>query len=153
MKTFTIATDRVGPRRWCRVRIHATVEEMRIHAQRLNPRVAVDVTGGGWDECFGCFQPVPHWTHTDTGEISYAANGYAGVLRLAQDHVTSEIVAHELVHAALQIYRMNVVPDIRLGGRCGPREESLAYIYGELYASFEERWRTDDGRQTVTGSG
>lgn len=50
--------------------------------------------------------------------------------------VTSEIVAHELVHAAVAVYRMNVRGDVRLGEDCGEREEQLAYIYGELYGSL-----------------
>lgn len=70
MKIFTIATDRVGPRRWCRVRIHPTAEALQAAAYR-------------------------------------------------------------------QIYRMNVRTEIRLGRQCGSREEDLAYIYGELYGSFE----------------
>jgi hypothetical protein len=141
VKTFTIATDCVGPRRWCRVRIHPTVEELRVHAQRLNPRVAVDTTGGGWDECFGCFQPPPRFMVGDPG---WAPNGYAGTLRLADGHITSEIVAHELVHAAAQVYRMNVAGHINLGPSCRRREEDLAYIYGELYASFEDQWHADE---------
>lgn len=73
-----------------------------------------------------------------TGEIRDGP--YAGVLRLAASAVTAEIVAHELVHAALTIYRMNVHPNVHLGIGCYRREEQFAYIYGELYASFEARF-------------
>jgi len=134
--TFTIATDRVSPRRWCRVRIHPTVEDLQAAAHRLRP----DTRRAHWDGCFGCFHPSTYWQHDETGEIRYGRNGFAGTLRLAEGHVTSEIVAHELVHAALQIYRMNVTTEVRLGRQCASREESLAYIYGELYASFEEAY-------------
>lgn len=136
MRSFTISTDRIGPRRWCWVRIHDTVEDLRAAAHRFRPHHGRD----WWAECEGCFHPAPIRV-TASGEVKESANGYAGTLRLAVTHVTSEIVAHELVHAALCVYRMNVKADVRLGTGCGQREEDLAYICGELYASFEHQWQ------------
>lgn len=140
-RTFQIATDRIGPRRWCWVRIHPSVEHLQDAAHRLRPESG----RAHWDGCHGCFHPTPYWHHDKTGAIRYGANGFAGTLRLAEGRVTSEIVAHELVHAAAQVYRMNVTRDIRLGPGCRHREEALAYIYGELFASFEDQWHADDG--------
>lgn len=54
-------------------------------------------------------------------------------------------MAHELVHAAVQVYRMNVARSVRLEADCGRREEQLAYIYGELFADFQERWEVING--------
>lgn len=138
VRSFTISTDRVGPRRWCWVRIHPDADHLRAAGHRHRPDNGRD----WWDECFGCFQPA-RFDHDDTtGEARYPANGYAGVLRLSAPDVTSEIVAHELVHAAATIYRMNVTRTVRLGdGFTGfHREEDFAYIYGELFASFQEGW-------------
>lgn len=135
MRSFTISTDRVGLRRWCLVRIHDNVEDLRRAAHRLRPDTGI----AWWDECYGCFHPTWHWFHPETKARRYSANGYAGLMRFAEDHVTSEIVAHELVHAAVQIYRMNVKTDMRLGSNCGAREEDFAYIYGELYADLEAK--------------
>lgn len=137
MRSFTIATDRIGPRRWCWVRIHDDVEQMRVAAQRLNPRVSVDRTGGGWTDCYGCFQPAPAYPHPQDPE--WAANGYAGTIRLAKGWITAEIVAHELIHAAARIYRMNINRELRLGVECHGREEDLAYIYGELFAAMQDK--------------
>jgi hypothetical protein len=133
MRSFTISTARIGLRRWCWVRIHPTVEHLRLAAHRTRPQHGL----GWWDECCGCFHPTTHDTHEATGEKRYPRNGFAGTLRLAEGWVTSEIVAHELVHAAAQVYRMNVNSDVRFGKGCHAREEGFAYIYGELYASFE----------------
>jgi len=130
MKRFAIATDRVGPRRWCWVTIHPTPEHFRTAAARTAPwHVA-----GYWEGCLGCFQPVPYRERNVGGEWigRWPTNGYAGVLRLIDGHTTPEIVAHELVHAAAQVYRMNVCGDIRLRDGCHEREEQFAYIYGEL---------------------
>lgn len=134
MRRFTIAANRVGPRRWCRVHIHDTVKQLRAAAHRTSPWHG----RGWWDDCLGCFQPSPVRMDAVTGQVRETA--YAGVLRLAEERLTAEIVAHELVHAALAIYRMNVHPNVHLGNGCRRREEQLAYIYGQLYASFEAKF-------------
>lgn len=136
MHSFTISTDRIGPRRWCRVRIHDTVEDLRAAAHRTRPHHGLD----WWSECCGCFHPTTHRLNGQTDTPRFPANGFAGTLRLARGWITSEIVAHELVHAAAQIYRMNAKRDIRLGTACGQREEELAYIYGELYAALDAQY-------------
>jgi hypothetical protein len=67
-------------------------------------------------------------------------------LRLAEGYVTPEIVAHELAHAALQIYRMNVHRDIRLGEACGEREEQPAVPRTQTSpaGSWGMRWYSGD---------
>ena len=137
VRSFAISTDRIGPRRWCWVRIHPDADSLRRAGHRHRP----DNGRGWWDECYGCFQPARYEQDT-TGDVHYPPNGYAGVLRLSRPDLTAEIAAHELVHAAATIYRMNVTRTIRLGdGHTGfEREEDFAYIYGELYASFEAGW-------------
>jgi hypothetical protein len=134
MKRFLIATDRVGPRRWCWVAVHPDLDHFRAAANRTAPHHGLAF----WDGCLGCFQPaIYRERHVDGEWIGrWPANGYAGVLRLIEGHVTSEIVAHELVHAAAQIYRMNVRQGIRLGEDCGEREEQFAYVYGGLSGSL-----------------
>jgi hypothetical protein len=138
MRSFRISTDRVGPRRWCWVRIHDTLDHMHRAAHRRSPWEPME----WWDGCMACFQPTP-WKLTEDDGKRWPASGYAGVLRLVDGEVTPEVVAHELVHAAATVYRMNVKPTVRLGdGHVGfHREEEFAYIYGELYASFESQWR------------
>lgn len=59
------------------------------------------------------------------------------MVRFAATHLTGEILAHELVHTALVVYRLNGVVDVRPAGGCGRREEQLACIYGELYADLQ----------------
>ena len=129
LRSFTVTTDRVGPLRYCRVRIHPNVEHLRKAAHRLAPWNGYD----WWDGCYGCFQPAP-WRCNNAGEPAWTA--FAGTLRLSAHDLSAEIAAHELVHAAMQIYRMNVKPDVRIGKECNTREEDFAYIYGELSASM-----------------
>jgi hypothetical protein len=101
--------------------------------------------GRDWHrEAEACFQPTPHRERWDVDRKVWVTrhSPCAGTLRLVDGNVTSEIVAHELMHAALQVYRGNVARSVRLEADCGPREEQLAYIYGELFASFQEGWET-----------
>lgn len=137
------------PRRWWQVRIHDSIEDLHAAAQRYNPKPASET----WDGVYGVHQPFGTWVNRETGERRYPSNGFAGIIRLDAGHATAETIAHELLHAALWCYRMNHQRDVRLGTDCGPREEDLAYIYGELYASFEDQWHADDGRQSVTKLG
>jgi hypothetical protein len=54
----------------------------------------------------------------------------------------TEIVAHELVHAAATIYRIAVAHTINLGagrGKAHEHEEDFAYIYGELAADMQSK--------------
>lgn len=131
--SFTISTGIGGTRRWWTVRIHPDVEHLRRAARRYHPTV-------DFSECAGACQAAV-WLDYSTGEFArYGANGYAGVIRFALPYVTGEVVAHELLHAAVATYRMNFEADVRLGEGVDEREESLAYIYGELYAAFEEHF-------------
>jgi hypothetical protein len=137
MRSFTISTDRIGPRRWCWVRVHDNVDQLRDAQHRLTPSGP-----RGEMDSFGCFQSVPYrisYLTNPDGDGRWPANGYAGTIRLAEGWVTSEVVPHELVHAAAQIYRMNVARVVNLGEDCGDREEDLAYIYGELFADLQDK--------------
>lgn len=135
MRTFRISTDRIGPRRWWIVRVHDTADQFEDAAHRHRPHHGRD----WWTGCRGCCHPVTQRlivASDGTAQYVEPASGYAGVLRFIEDWLTPEVVTHELMHAALATYRMNVCSDVRLGTGCGDREESLAYIYGELYASL-----------------
>lgn len=131
-RTFTIATDRVGPRRWWLVRIHDSLDELRRAAARYHP-------GVDFSTCEGCCHAAS-WVDDGGRHVRYGKRGYAGVIRLADGRLTGEVVAHELLHAAVATYRMNVAADVRLGRGVGEREEQLAYIFGDLYAAFEQRF-------------
>ena len=149
MRSFTISTDRIGRRRWCHVRVHDDLSALRRAAHALRPhRDGV----GHWEACYGCFHPTCYRVNETTGAIRYPANGYAGTLRIVErDHLVdedgcelpfTEIVAHELVHAAATIYRMNVARTINLGAgrsRSFEHEEEFAYIYGELFADLASK--------------
>lgn len=118
-----------GPRRYLQVFVHPDPEHLQRAARRY--------TGSSFKGTLGCCHPAPVRLRYDADgtavERPYAH--WAGMVRLSQGHITTEIVAHEMTHAALVIYRMDVKPDVRLGNDCRMREETLAYIVGDLIAS------------------
>lgn len=136
--SFRIGTrgdEMTGPARWVRVVIHPHVADMHRLARRRSPWSPPE------EDTRGMFQPAPTYERFDGKQwVKRWPANYAGIMRLCRGWVTSEIVAHELMHAACQIYRMSVAGWIRLENDCGRREESLAYIYGQLFAGFQDAW-------------
>lgn len=130
--SFTITTTWGGTRRWWIVRIHPDVENLRRAAARYHP-------GMDFSETAGVCQAAI-WIDDDGEYVRYGENGYAGVIRFAPPFIVGEIVAHELLHAAVATYRMTFDRNVHLGQGVDEREENLAYIYGELYADFESRF-------------
>jgi hypothetical protein len=117
-----------GPRRYFRVVIHDDLADMHAAAERYNGEPL-------GDDCRACCQPAPTRERlADDGETweQHEPKHFGGILRFIDGWVTTEIVAHELTHAALVVYRMDINPDVRLGNGCRLREEHLAYITGDL---------------------
>lgn len=65
-----------------------------------------------------------------------------GIIRLSLPHLRNEVFSHELVHAALHLYRLEerageeLLGQANFGDSIDPREEKLALIYGRLYSDF-----------------
>lgn len=113
-----------GPVRWFQVMIHDSPAELQEAARRYGRPV---------DEALACCHPAPMIERLVDGEwVRSNPPTWAGVVRLCHPHITTAIVAHEMIHAALVIYRMDVCDDVRLGNGCGDREETLAHIAGDL---------------------
>lgn len=119
--------DYGGPKRWFNVFIHPTLDHFRSAANRYS--------GGAFDGAIGCCHPAPVKAEYDEATDAWVDNSdphWAGVIRFVDGKLSTEVVAHEMVHAALVIYRMDVCTDVRLGNGCRGREETLAYITGDL---------------------
>lgn len=134
--TLHASTDRHdewdGPRRYVRIIVHDTAEELRAAAYRYR-----DDTGD-WTGTAACFHPADLRLRYDEDGTTHDISDphYAGLLRLSRDKgLGTEQVTHECVHAGAAIYRMDVCTMIRLENGCGEREETLAYIVGNLAAA------------------
>jgi hypothetical protein len=120
-----------GPKRWIRVFIHDSPEELVAAAQRYSPHM------GFKEGTLGCFHPVPTKRKYIDGEwVNTSHPSFAGVMRLWAGDVDAHIVTHEVVHAAAAIYRMDVRPIVHLGRECNVPEEDFAYIVGDLNAGL-----------------
>lgn len=117
-----------GPKRYVRIAIHDTTDEMRRAATRYRDE---DFSDAG-----GMFHPADTvYVQNNDGTFTDCADPHwAGLLRLSREYLTTEVVTHECIHAAATIYRMDVVTTIVLGNGCGHREETFAYIAGHLIA-------------------
>ena len=134
-------TERIQPARWAWVRIHPDQPHMHAAAYRMAPHHGAEFHR----LAAATFQPTPVYERYVDGEWETRVRPCVGTLRLVSGNVTAEIVAHELVHAACAVYRANVREHIRLGDACGDREEQFAYIYGELFADFQDQWEAFNG--------
>lgn len=108
-----------GPRRWFRLVVHPTREDMRRAARRYD--------GTELDpEASACCQPTP--VKFDGSDPAH----FGGVVRFVHGDMTAEIVIHEMTHAAAVVYRMDVDPVIDLGNGCRHEEETLTHLIGDL---------------------
>lgn len=109
--------------RWICLRVYDSDDELQTAAYRL-----VGEEKYGWDSVQGCFHPV----------LDTVPNGFLGTMRLSKEHLTSEIVIHESVHAAATFVRLASGTEPRLGFQCAKREETFAYAVGELAGRITE---------------
>lgn len=150
VETWNIASEHIT-RRWWQVKVYDTAEALRKAAHRYQPRHG----RGYWGpETVGCCQQTTAWVEngkdaSDPANFIWPPN-FAGVIRLVQTELWTEVIYHELLHAACAAYRMNVAARIDLGNAYGPegdlsREEDLAYIYGQLAADMDSALRKRAG--------
>ena len=112
--------------------IHDDLESMRKAAKRHSP-------DQNFDGSLAVYNPQPkkeRFIKVDGIWENGKHRSFAGTIRLAKDYVHTEIVTHEAVHAACDIYRRHVHNQVHLGAECNYREEALAYISGELIANI-----------------
>ncbi len=122
-------TEWGGLKRYIRIFVYDFTQELQRAGNIYRP--------GNWSDVGGSFHPAPYRErYIEQGMwVSVTSPHWAGVMRLSLDCLNSEVVVHECVHAGAAIYRMDVKSNIILGYECRPREETLAYIIGDLAAS------------------
>lgn len=117
-----------GPKRYVRIIIHDNVDEFRTAADAYSPQS--DFSGAT-----GCFHPAIWREKFNEEKKRWEFTGdkhYAGTIRLADEHITYNVLTHESVHAAAHIWRMDVTKAVHLGWNCARNEEWFAYIVGDL---------------------
>lgn len=119
-----------GPKRYIRIILHETIPELQAAARAYNP-----YDYNGFRNAAACFHtPLSKEKSIDGEWVRVSNEHYGGIIRFAREYINLEVVAHECVHAAAELWRLDVQPSLVIGKYCGPREENLAYMVGDLTA-------------------
>ena len=129
-RAFTVSTRQTGHPRRVRVVVYDTADEMRAAAQKY--RNAAD----GFINAIGVSQPRFRGIIAGT-ELGMRAYPGCGVVRLVRGEMGAAVLAHEMTHMALAIYRED-------SGRASLRnmknEEMLCHIVSDLVRSANRQF-------------
>lgn len=142
IKNLYVSTDRheewSGNRRYVRVMIHNTLDELRWYADQLG--------SGNHEDSVAVYHPPVRRFRVlrDPDEtIELTDPHYAGLIRFVPEFITPEVVAHECAHAAAGIWRLDVseklvLEDLRTGDQAKAmmKEEMFCYLLGDLVGNL-----------------
>lgn len=115
-RLIRVSSRVLGERQWVRVYVYDDLSEMREAAARFS------VSGGSFDDAAG----VTHlYSNADGTEV-------LPIIRLHRGHLGTEVISHEMVHAASAIYGATLGPHARARAHFTHYCEPFAYLYGEL---------------------
>lgn len=136
-----IFVDRDDPRcpsRYLLVRVYDTQLALRTAGLAHNRRVKAPLPEDRLADTVGLFQPslLREYIYRDSTREDHTGR-CIGVIRLIADRLSSGILAHESIHAALHAWRMHQWAvgkgdQVELGDNCGPVEERFAYLAGAI---------------------
>ena len=92
-----------------------------------------------WDNTGGCFHPTEMSAKYDRRKKQWidTTKPYAGLMRLSQEYLNPEVIAHEAAHAALHVTRLHDWSKPGNDGNahfdsCDATEEAFAYLLGGI---------------------
>ena len=142
IRSFKVECEPNGPGKghWFWVRFYSNADKLQEAARRC------DISRGFLSEEYtmlGCVQPTIirerySKEFKDWRRVSHR-NKLCGVIRLIDPDgysLNREHLAHELLHATLEIYRRAIRKNANFWETCNQSEEELCYIYGEMYNHF-----------------
>jgi hypothetical protein len=70
-----------------------------------------------------------------------------GIIRLCKDFIGTEIISHEILHAAIWQYRIEYgterpdgsIENADFGNNCSQDEENFCHLYGQLFSNFVKK--------------
>lgn len=62
-----------------------------------------------------------------------------GIIRLTEEDMATEVVAHEIIHAAFGNYRAEHKTKANFGTETSDKEEDFAYLYGKLFRAMTRK--------------
>lgn len=139
-KAFTVSTRRTGHLRRVRVVVYDTADEMRAAARKYHS------ADDGYMNAIGLSQPQFSFIYDEDG--AEKRGQAAGVVRLVREEMGAAVLAHEMTHMALAIYRED-------SGKASLRnmknEETLCHIVSDLVRSANHQFWKAGIYQQVEG--
>lgn len=129
---------------YTRVWVYDSIEELRKDASTHNESRGLESDDG---DILGVSHHYVREVIDKKGKVEKRKND-VGIIRLSKDHLTTEIVAHELLHAALWHYRMEYgterefegsTENADFGTGCCDEEENLCHIYGQMFRDMTKK--------------
>lgn len=130
---FRVSTRHSGSRRFVRVSVYDTVEELRDAAHRYTRQVGTYVTGE-FDEAYGVTHSFQRILIGPGGEEEIPEGPTTAHIRLCQGKLGTSVVTHEATHAAMAIYDQDCLKKMGSVHEDMDREEVLCYLVGDLSA-------------------
>lgn len=124
IKRFKIKSEE--SKYWIWVLLYDNIDLLRVDAKKEDGEPFLDT--------LGVSHHYERIIYEDGVEIGILDN--IGKIRLCTDYLGATVVAHEVLHSALWIYRLENNKTCDLGSECNDKEEKLCHIYGQLYACF-----------------
>jgi len=136
---FADSDDPTCRGRYIRLIIHPDEDDLRAAGIAYNKRRS---NNQDLSDAAGLFQPAQPRARYDRKTKAWidTTTAFAGIMRLANGHLTGEVIAHESTHAALHVTRLHdwskpgANGDADFGDICDDREEAFAYLLGGIAA-------------------
>ena len=120
-RVVRVSSRALGPRRYVRVVIYDTLAEMQAAGQAYNGNDQTGVAGltQSWGDAQG--------------------RSFGIIVRLARGRLGSQVVSHELHHAATAIYGSTLGDRISRQAHLNHYNEPFAHLYSDLFSRLVDR--------------
>jgi len=128
------------------VYVYDNIKDLRKDAVKHGGEEVAEDTEGG--KLMGIVHPYEKFYIDPEGKEPDERDNNIGIIRLSKKHLSTLLVSHEVIHAAMWYYRLYLGTD-RMDGSStnnadfGPQnsinEENFAHIYGQLFRSMTRK--------------
>lgn len=137
-RRWLITTHTTGRPRQVEVRLYTDLNHLRGAATRYTADVASPID---FSNAAGTCHGFVREREGKNGE--WIQHPLCAIIRLAADHLTPLIVAHEVAHAAQHIYGLDYDDGEPIAEHMHSGNEDFAYLYGELFNAVHGIFWTD----------
>lgn len=124
-----------GTEYFFKVKIHGSIKELRKSANRYSDYIGEK--GASYGDALAVTHTFQRVKISPDGKEEQSL--LVGLVRFSSKNISTQIVCHEVIHAALHQYRLtkNMVADF--GEGCNEEEEDFAHIYDSLFRDMVKK--------------